>query len=119
MVTLAASTDTQTMTLCSLDDPIGTCQFIGGEFIVHADTVDQQSSITRRLLSRFRLHATLAFNKGQLLTKEDFFHNLPNYLRNITFHAMRPTRDVTAFLPDYLRDSTAVLYRPICASPGE
>ena len=113
MQTLAPSIHTQTMTLCDINGPIGTCRFIDGEFVVQADDNQQQVAIEKRVISRFRLYATLARKKGIALSKEDFFHDLPSYLRNISFHAMRPVRDVRPLLPAYLKEAGKLLYQPV------
>ena len=113
MLTLNTSTDTQTMTLCDMDGPIATCRFIDGEFVINADDAEQQKEAARYVRSRFRFYATRAKERGITLTKEDFFHDLPSYLRNITFHAMRPVRDVRPLLPSYLKEAGKWLYQPI------
>ena len=117
MLTYAAETDTQIMTLCNMDGPIGTCRFIAGEFVINAENAEQQTALAKRIMSRFRFYGTLARKKGITLTKADFFHDLPNYLRNITFHAMRPVRDVRPLLPSHLKEAGKLLYQPIKPLP--
>ena len=111
MLQVASPANTRTITLCDLNGPVGICRLIDNQFVVVADDTTRQEELSQRVRAQYRLLARFAREDGQKLTKEDFFMDMPHYVRGLTFYATRPLPSFEELLPEGLKQRYVMTFQ--------